>query len=425
METGTRRWRRHVVWAVAVAAAAVVLWRVLRPNPVLVDTATIARGRLVVSVDDDGRTRVRERYTISAPIEGRLLRTALDPGDAVQAHETLIAEFEPVASSLLDVRSRREAEARLSRAEAAVKEAAARRAEAAAAREYAVADLARTRELAAQGIVARDALDRAVREEARAREAERAAAFAADVARYERDVARASLLEDAGAPFDEPPLRAGEPTGTAPGVTVQPNRRRLLLRSPISGTVLRVFEESARTLAAGTPILEVGSTDALEIVADYLSEDAVKVRPGMPVLVEGWGGEGHLRGRVRVVEPGGFTKISALGVEEQRVNIVVDPVDSDEGWNTLGDGYRVELRIMLWEGADVLIVPTGALFREEDAWTVFVVDDGVARRRAVELGRQSGLEAEVRDGLVAGDEVILYPSALVTDGSAVHRHAPG
>lgn len=407
---------KRALWIAAGVAALVLMVRAFQPVPVLVDIGAVARGRLRVTVDDDGFTRVRERYAISAPVQGRLLRPPLDPGDAVRAGETLVAEFVPVAPELLDPRSRQEAQARLLRAEAALHEAEARREQAAADLKYAATELQRVRELAKRKIQAQGALDEAVRDEQRAREGGRAASFAVQVAEFERDLAQASLQEVSADQLGETADGGGRVAG---------GDRRLTLHSPITGTVLRVFEENTRTLAAGTPILEVGNTAALEVVADYLSQDAVKVRPGMEVLVGGWGGEAApgeehtLRGQVRVVEPGGFTKTSALGVEEQRVNIIVDPAGDDAGWAALGDGYRVELRIVLVEEADLLIVPMGAVFREGEAWMVFVDEGGIARKRAIEIGIRNGLEAEVVGGLEAGEHVVLYPSTLVADGTRI------
>ena len=423
------RWK-PAAWAALGLGLVAILVRAFQPTPVPIDAAVVSRGTLRVSVDDDGRTRVRERYTISAPIDGRLVRTALDPGDRVRVRDTLVAEFAPVAPDLLDARSREEAEARFKRAEAAYREAEARAAQATADERYATEELERIDGLSRQGVESQNNLDRARRDERRAHEGLRAAKLSVEVARYEREVARASLVEARPELLGSEHERGHASSAPVDGYSIVgldrlQNGGRLLLRSPIEGTVLRVFEESARTLPAGTPILEVGNTAALEIVADYLSQDAVRVRPGMEVLIEGWGGqlpsgeESTLRGRVRVIEPGGFMKVSALGVEEQRVNIVVDPVGNAEDWITLGDSYRVELRIILWEEDDVLIVPTGALFREGEAWTLFVVEDGRARRREVLLGRRNGLEAQVLSGLEEGDRVVLYPSEFIADGTRV------
>jgi len=420
-----KKWIKRSVWSLVGIGAILLVVRAYRGTPTLVDAATVARGPLLVTVDDDGRTRVRERYIVSAPIGGRLLRTALRPGDGVRARDTLVAEFAPTAPDLLDARSRAEAHARLKRAEAALSEAQAREALAEADRVYAVAELERTRDLAQKGVKPREVLERAERDERRSQAALRAAQFAVQVGHYELELARASLLETNPVEPEPDPAEVASGANGDSGWGPVGADGKLLLRSPIDGTVLRVFEESARTLAAGTPILEVGSTRALEIVADYLSQDAVKIRPGLDVFIEGWGGElpgGEervLRGRVRVVEPGGFTKVSALGVEEQRVDVVIDPVGEEDEWAALGDGYRVEVRVLLWREDDALIVPTGALFREGDAWRVFVDEEGRARRRAVEIGRRNGLEAQVLGGLEEGERVVLYPSDLIGEGSRV------
>ena len=359
-----------------------------------------------------------ERYTIAAPIragcsEPRSIRVT---GTSTRSR----GEFAPVSPSFLDSRSRAEAAARLARAEVAMKEMSARREQAAADLDLASSELERVRELVQQDVRSTADLEAAQRNERSAREGLHAAQFAVQVAQFEQELARASL----GEPTDTEIEADAENRKHDESARTKVNRR-LRLRSPIHGRVIRVFEESARALSAGSPIIEVGNTGLLELVADYLTQDAVKVRPGMVAFVEGWGGESPsgearvLQGRVRLVEPGGFTKVSALGVEEQRVNVIVDPSGDPEEWATLGDGFRVELRILLWEQDDVVIVPTGALFRQGDSWAVFVVDEGVARIRVIELGKRSALEAEVLNGLEVGAAVILYPSEFLADGTTV------
>lgn len=440
-------WWKRALAAAVVTVVAVLVWRALQPQPVLVDVEAVRRDRLVVTVDDDGRTRVRERYTVSAPIAGRLLRTALEPGDPVQANATRLAEFAPVAASLLDARGRAEAEARLRRAEASVHEAEARREQVRAEAAFAESALQRTQELHAGQVLPTEQLEAAERDAERARAGLRAAEMAVRVALHERELAAASLREPAPGDVGEtrrtsgstpdPEARHGgvHPVGSPAREGPDAGRagaRVLGLRSPIDGLVLRVFEQSARTLAAGEPILEVGNIGSLEIVADYLTQDAVRIRPGMRVLVQGWGGEDGdgeplaLEARVQRIEPSGFTKVSALGVEEQRVNVVVDPDGDVTRWATagLGDGFRVELRIVVWEEDGVLVVPTGALFRQAGAWAVFVVDDGRARLRRVALGRRGALEARVLEGLAEGDTVVLYPSELIGDGAPVEPREP-
>lgn len=420
----------------AIAAIVVMLALAFRPAPMLVDAARVSRGALSVTVDDDGFTRVRERYTISAPLPGRLLRPPLEPGDPVTAGETVVAEFVPAAPDPLDLRARAKATAGVDRARAALRESEARREQARADRDFARSSLARTRQLHEEKVLSTEALDAAETDDLRSRAGLRAAEVAVQVAQHELNLARAGLVEATPGELNEsaPEPAASKPEGASGSSIVSapaaggggaPGVRQLQLRSPIDGKVLRVFEESTRTLPAGTHILEIGNTARLEIVADYLTQDAVHVLPGMPVRVRGWGGrmpdgsDRILEARVRVVEPAGFTKVSALGVEEQRVNIVVDPIGDPADWEALADGYRVELSIVVWEGQDLLTVPTGALFREGPSWAVFTVDGDEALLRPVELGRRNGLSAEVVEGLSEGDRVVLYPSDLIEDGTRV------
>jgi HlyD family secretion protein len=403
---------RITIWTGLAVLVGLALWRAFTPAPILVEVASVRRGALEITVDDDGRTRVRDRFTISAPILGTLLRTPLRAGDVVHANETVVAEFLPSASSPLDPRTHAEAEAKLAAAEAAVEQAEANRARAEADLQYARATYERSHDLYAKRVVPKEELDAAERDRAAAEAALRAAESAHHVAQHDVEVARAVLRG------------GGNSTGNSADA-------RMLLRSPIDGKVLRIHEESARTLPAGTPILDVGDVGKIEIIAEYLTQDAVRVRPGMDVVFEGWSvdigspNDLTLHGRVRVVEPGGFTKISALGVEEQRVNIVIDPAGDPQHWAAIGDGYRMETRIVLWRNEDVVVVPTGALFRDGDAWAVFVVEAGRARRRSVTLGHTGGLEAEVLEGLVASETVIMYPSELVDQGARVEVRGAG
>lgn len=441
--------RRRWLWLACAVILVFLVVHAWRPSPVIVDTALVTRGALEVTVDDDGRTRVRDRYTVSAPLAGRLVRTPLDPGDPVRTGETVVAEMWPSTPGLLDARTRAEAEARLARAEAALQEADARRAQAAAEREFARIELERVESLFAQNVTSRERLEMAQRDEQRATQGLRAAASAVDVARSEAEIARASLREPStaprarGVPAPPPstaeggprpesgaarsgPLPGQEPAAPSAEATEGQAVGNVQLRSPVDGVVLRVFEEDARIVAPGTPLVELGDTASLEIVAEYLSQDAVRVSSGMPAYIVGWGAsdptepQGHrLLARVRRVEPAGFTKVSALGVEEQRVNILLDPVGADDAWRALGDGYRVDVRIVLWSGDDVVKVPTGALFRSGVAWAVYAVERGTATLRTIEIGRRNGLEAEVLRGLETGDRVILYPSDLIANGADV------
>ncbi len=417
-----KTWIKRIMWLVAGIAVVALIVRSLRPVPVIVDVATLDRGSIRVTVTDDGRTRVRERYTISAPVAGRLLRLPLEAGDGVARGETVVAEFVAAPPSILDDRTLAEAAARVARAEASVREAVARREQADAELSFAVSDLERVRELATQSFESETELDRAERDERRSREGLRAAEFGVQIAEYELELARASLREIRGDEIDDTEIASGAGSYVDGYLATG----RLRLRSPVDGKVLRVFEESARTLLAGTPILEVGNTDRLEIVGDFLTQDAVKVRPGMTARIRGWGGdlpsgdERILTGRVRVVEPGGFLKVSALGVEEQRVDIRIDPEEGDpEAWSALGDEYRVTVEIEVDAAEDVLVVPVGALLGGPGGWSVLVVEGGLAASREVRIGRRGGLEAEVLSGLQPGETVVLYPSELVKDGTLV------
>jgi HlyD family secretion protein len=388
-----KRWIRIGVVVVVLGAAA--YWA-FKPAPVGADFGAVARGRLEVTVDEEGRTRVRDRYVVSAPVPGRMQRIELEPGDKVVAGKTVLAQFQPTDPALLDVRTRAELEARVRAAESAVGSARADRDRIDAELGFARSELKRLRALVEEKVLAQRELEVAEREVQALERARQSADFNVRTAQHQLEVARASLLQ----------TRSGR-TVTIP------------LYSPVDGVVLRRLQESAAVVPAGQPLMEVGDLKNLEIVSDLLSSAAVKVRAGQPAAVEQWGGDRPLRGRVRLVEPSGFTKISALGVEEQRVNVIVDFDDARDAWASLGDGYRVELRIVVWQKDDVLKVPTSSLFRHEGKWAVYRVDADRAVRQPVEIGQQGGLEAEVLSGLADGQRIIVYPSDTITDGIQV------
>ncbi len=400
--------RRQVIWGGVLLAVLVLVVLALRPQPVEVDVAPVERGPLAVTVDEEGETRVRDRFVVSAPLAGRVLRIDLEPGDAVAAGRT-VALIEPAAPALLDVRSRGEAEAAARAVRAAVAGAQARLQQAEAERDQAAADLRRIERLAAEEIVSQERLEQARTAARTAGEAVSAGRAGVATARGELAAAEARLLE--GGARD-----GGEPVEVT---------------SPADGVVLRRLRESESVVPAGEPLLEVADPDDLEIVSDLLSSDAVRVEAGDPVRIEQWGGDAVLEGTVRRVEPAGFTKISALGVEEQRVNVIVDFADPRAAWRQLGDGYRVELGIVVWQEEDVVQVPTSALFRrpgggedldaagDGEPWAVFVVEDGTARRRDVTIGRKTGLRAQVLSGLEPGETVIVHPSDAVEEGTKV------
>jgi HlyD family secretion protein len=378
------------------------------PRPEPVDIAVVERAPLIVTLDEEGETRVRDRFVVSAPLAGRVLRIELEPGDAVEADKTVLATFQPQTPTLLDARSRAEAEAGAQAARATLERTRADRDRAGAELEFAEAEVERFRRLAADRIVSDEELESAELAARSRKEALEAAEFATQTARYQLEVARARLLDGAALGGNPHPSNAGAP---------------ISLRSPVDGVVLRRLRESEAVVPAGEPLLEVGQPAQLEIVADYLSADAVKIRAGNRVLIGEWGGARALEGVVRRVEPSGFMKISALGVEEQRVNVVVDFVEAPEARPGLADGFRVELKVVLWEGEDVLQIPTGSLFRDRDEWAVFAVENGRARLCQVEIGRRGGLVAEVVGGLEAGDEVLLHPGDSIVEGLRVAPRA--
>lgn len=400
--TAMKNVRRLVIVLIA-AGIIVAIAQALRPQPVRVDVAQVTRGPLRVTIDEDGKTRIRERYVVSAPLAGRLLRINKDPGDTVEATKTRLATLEPSDPQLLNPRELAAAEAREKAAEAAYQRADPALEQARAALEFAESDLARQRKLRRSGATSVTDLQNAELLFRSRSEAFRAATFAADIARYELEQARAALL---------PARSAGED----PAVNASDSAWRFEIYAPIDGRVLRLFQESSAVVSPGAPLLEVGDPTDLELEIDVLSSDAVQINPGDEVVIEHWGGAYPLRGSVRLVEPSAFTKISALGVEEQRVYVIVELLDLVQERRTLGDGFRVEVRIVIWESDDVLRVPVSALFRDGDKWLVFIVRDGKAMRQVLELGHRNGLMAEVVDGLQEGEQVIVHPSDTIMDG---------
>lgn len=393
--------RQRLLLLAALLVLAAGLVYAFLPRAVPVDVVKVARGPLQVTVNEDGKTRIKERYVVSTPLGGRLLRVELHPGDAVQAGKTLLTAIEPTEPELLDPRTRAQAEARVKATETTRQQAEPLLARARTAWEFARTELQRAMRLYEENTLSHQELDQAEQKERTTAEELKAAQFALQIADYELEQARAALLR------------------TQPGAARDSDSWRFPILSPISGRVLRVFQESASVVPAGARLLELGDPADLEVEVDVLSADAVKIKPGARVLLEHWGGNAPLLGRVRLVEPSGFLKISALGVEEQRVNVIVDLVDSVEKRPALGDGFRVEARIEIWQSADVLKAPVGALFREGDDWTVFAVAGGRAKLQRMRLGQFNDLEAEVIDGLAPGTQVIVHPSDRVRDGIRV------
>ncbi len=370
-----------------------------RPRPIGVDVEPIVRAPLQITVEEEGRTRVKDRYVVTAPVDGYARRIELDVGDPVNPGQLLV-ELEPVRSRVLDPRSRAEAQARVAAARSSLAraEAEARRAQAEA--DQAMIEFRRQKELRERELVAQSLLDQAASAMRATQAAVKAAESAVDVSRYELDAALTALNYSAAVPDDSP-------------------KETVLVSAPVEGRVLKKIHESEGLVTGGEPLMEIGDPSLLEVEVDVLSKDAVRISPGGRVLLERWGGEDILEGRVRTVEPTGFTKISALGVEEQRVLVIVDIVSPQGAWSRLGDGYRVEAAFVVWEQDDVLQVPASALFRRGDGWAVFALEDGRAALREVRVGRSNGLQTQLLEGLSEGGEVIVHPDESIADGSRV------
>lgn len=400
MNASTLWLRRSALLVAALLAFAALGWA-LRPRPVDVDTATVTRGLFVKTIDEDGKTRVRERYVVSAPLAGRLLRIALKPGDEVTPNMQ-VATLLPVQPALLDERTERELVERVGAAEARRLATSAAMERAKVAVTLARSELARVDELGGQGFVSKQAIERAERDlELKLKELD-VRQFDDHAAEHDVALAHAALL------------RARD------GRTSQ----QWAIRSPVAGRVLHVAQESEAVVPIGAPLLEVGDPRQIEAVVDVLSTDAEAIRPGAAVTLDHAAGAVPLAGQVRLVEPAAFTKVSALGVEEQRVNVVVDivPVGADA---QLGDGYRVDAHIVVDRREGALTVPNGALFRKGDTWAVFVADDGRARERNVVLGPRNATHAVVESGLGEGTVVIVYPPDVLRDGARVRVRRAG
>jgi len=391
------RWIKRILmlaFVAGVAAMAVIAWL---PKPLPVETAVGAAGELVVNVTEDGRTRVKDRYIVSAPLAGNLARIELQPGDDVEEGQVL-ARIMPLVTPLMDTHTRKQADARVAAAQAGGKQAKAQIERAKAALQFAEQEIERISPLVSQGVESRAVLDRATLDATTRRAELTSAKFAARVSAHELQMARSALGR-----IDGTEAERGD---------------QLVVTSPISGRILAVHRESEGVAQPGAPLVEIGDPTALEIVVDVLTRDAVAIERGAPAMIVRWGGA-PLRAKVRLVEPSAFTRMSALGVAEQRVNAVLDLDQPYEDWKSLGEGYRVEAKITVWRAESVLKVPSSALFRHDEGWAVFVVDGEAAALTTVEVGRRNGLEAQIVGGLEAGVRVIVHPSDRVVDGTTV------
>jgi HlyD family secretion protein len=396
---GQGRWQQRLPWlggALLVALIVLGLW----PKPHPVETALVSHGPLVVTVDEEGMTRVKNHYIVSSPVAGQLQRIDWKPGALVATGKTVIAVLETKGADLLDARGEVQARAHIQAATAARELATAQQSRAQASAKMAESDYTRMRELFEAGSISRQEFDAVETRAITTMQEARAAEFALQVAVFELAQAEAVMLR-------------GQLDGTAA------RSEPLSIVSPVGGRVLRVFQESERVVPAGFPLVEIGDPTDLEARIEVLSRDAVAIRPGARVQLEQWGGHEALNACVRGVEPAAFTKISALGVEEQRVNVIVDLTDPLELRPTLGDAYRVEARIVIWESERVLQVPAGALFQRGGTWQTYVVEGGRARLRKVRTGHSNGLVTEIVEGLGEDEPVIVYPGDKIADGVRV------
>ena len=374
------------------------------PRPIPVDLATVARGPMEVTVDDEAKTRVRHVYTVSAPVAGKVLRNPREVGDQVTADETVVAVMQPMRPSFLDVRSREELQAALAAAEAAETLADHEVHRIQASLDYYRSELRRVEKLKVGETISAKVLD-AAKFSVETNEAALGSAKAQlEVRRNER----ASIA-----------ARLTDPSDTNPP---DDSSCCIQIRSPVTGRVLKVIQESENVVQPGTPLIDIGDPLDLEVVADLLSTDAVQIKEGSSVRIDGWGGP-PIQGRVARIDPAGFLKISALGIEEQRVRTRIDFADPPEAWSTLGHDYRVIVHVTVWNGDNVLTIPVGALFRAGEDWVVFAVRDGRARTTIVKIDHQNGRVAEVVSGLSEGDRIILHPSDRIKDGVVVEERA--
>lgn len=404
---------RLILWAFIVLVVASVLAYLLRPQPIEVDMYTVKKNELVVSIDEEGQTRVHDIYTFSAPVAGKLDRIELEVGDTINADETPLAVIHPQSPTFLDVRSEKQAKAAIDTAKSARKFALAELDRVQSDLDFAKSEHKRAQQLRAQKVIPAQQLEDAEHIHNMAHASVASARAALQMRNYELKQAEAMLITPADS------VSHGEDCACVP------------LTSPINGKVLKVYDPSSRNVTAGEALIDIGDAKDLEIIVDLLSADAVQVEVGARVVIEDWGGQGALEGKVRRVEPFGFTKVSALGIEEQRVNVVIDIVSEPEQWQRLGHGYQVGLKIVLWESDDVITVPLTTAFRkslsvddgQEDQWAVFVVNAGKVEVRDVQMGERSGLDAEVLGGLESGDQVILHPSNKIKAGVRVSDRA--
>lgn len=410
-----KKWLRRLFWLVPLALVVVAVVLSTRPKPIAVEATTVATAPMRVTVSGEGKTRVQDKYVVLAPVHGNLGRIELHAGDAVE-EGMVLATIEPIAPPLLDPLQRRELEARASASAAAARQAAASVARAENDARFATRDLERVRSLFQQGSLSRADLDTAELAATRAAKEAESARFGARVARHEREMAKVA--------FERAALVAGEDPGSgkkpkAGATTETAHAEALQLHAPVAGKVLRVLRNDEGVVQPGAALLEVADLAALEIVLDVLTTDAVRIAAGDDVELLRWGGEGPLHGRVRLVEPAAYTKVSALGVEEQRVDVIIDILEPVQQRPRLGDGFALDVEVIVWRRDQALVLPLSALFRDEEGWSCYVIEAGLAVPRRVRIGQRNDFEVEVLEGVSEGEQVILHPGDRVHEGTLV------
>lgn len=389
----------------AIAVVALILAYAFWPQATLVDMGEVRRGSMMLTINEEARTQVRDAYVVSAPISGRLVRVDAEPNDVVEQGRTTVARMLPLSPPALDVRQHEQANAAVKAAEAALRAARAELKQAVVHNENSKTNVERASQQRNIGSVSQSDLEQAQANAESASAAVESTQAAIAMREAELSNAQAALIGLLDA-------------GSGPQDAIE-------IKAPVNGRVLKVDQRSEGVITAGTPILEIGNVgNDLEVIVELLSTDAVQVSKGDKVIIDNWGGPDSLTGTVQRVDPYGYTKYSALGVEEQRVNAIIRFDDKQDKMN-LGHGFRVEVKIVIWQGNDVVMVPSSALFRKNDQWAVFVVDGGKARLRNVEIGKNNGTEASVVKGLAPQDQVVLYPASELQDGTSVNNRKDG
>ena len=390
--------RKVLIGIVGLLVLALLGWAFM-PTPAEVEIAAVTQGRFERSVQEDGKTRLRDRYVVSAPLAGRVARILLKQGDTV-VRDAAVATFWPVAPALLDERTRAEQSARIGAMQASVARAQANVGRAGAALDQAQAELKRSEALAQQGFVSPNQNETG-RLAVRLREKELESARQEEAAaRHELEQSRVALRQ-----FSQ--------------ITPDGRQRAYEVKAPVSGKVLKVLQQSEGIVMAGTPIMELGDPTQLEVVVDILTEDAAQIKPGTAVQLSNWGGPDVLTGQVRLIEPAAFTKVSALGVEEQRVNAIIDITSPPEKWQALGDGFKVDVRVLVQVVENAVMIPVSALFPVGARSGLFVLDKGHARLQEIEVAARNGALAWIKTGLTKDTQVIVYPDTKLKDGDRV------